>query len=89
MIIINFVFIIVIVIIIVTIIVVVFYYDYYYYDDDDDYYDYYYDYYCCIYIYMYHVIASFISHDVPISNGWIFHWRMISQFIFPVDFTWQ
>ena len=44
-----------------------------------------------IYIYkcVYHVIASFISHDVPISNGWIFHWRVISQVIFSVDFTWQ
>ena len=42
-----------------------------------------------VYIYVYHVIASFISHDVPISNGWIFHWRVISQVIFSVDFTWQ
>ena len=53
--------------------------------------DYCHDQYYCIYIYkcVYHVIASFISHDVPISNGWIFHWRVISQVILSVDFTWQ
>jgi hypothetical protein len=73
-----------------------YYYHCYYYCCYCYYYDYYYDIIVIIimtniivYIYMYHVIASFISHDVPISNGWIFHWRVISQVIFSVDFTWQ